>query len=65
MLADSPGLARNLRRRKTKFAILGEFEYITEVPEYSYLPAWYNKRARGIGGTESNKLTISSEENLL
>ena len=38
---------------------------MTDIPEYSSLPLWYNQRARGIGGTMDVPLSISSEENLL
>ena len=65
MLSDRNSIRRRLRRKYAKFAIVGRNEVITDIPEYSHLSPWYNQRARGIGGTESNRLTVSSEENLL
>ena len=36
-----------------------------QIPEYSNIKKKYDKRARGIGGTQNNPMTIGSEENLL
>ena len=65
MLADRQGVRDRLLRKNAKFAVVGKNEVITDIPEYSHLSAWYNQRARGIGGTDNIRLTVSSEENLL
>ena len=64
MISDKADLRRKLLNKKKKFAVLGEFEVIKDIPEYADLPLWYNKRARGLGGTEWKRLTVSAEENL-
>ena len=65
LLSDRPELIGRLRYRGAKFGVVGAAEMITEIPEYSHLPQWYNQRARGIGGTRKRPMTVSSEENLL
>merc|ERR1712203_319490 len=65
LLSDRPDIISRLAYRGAKFGIVGMYEMITEIPEYSHLPSWYNQRARGIGGTRQHTLTVSSEENLL
>ena len=49
MLADRADVRKEISKNDGKFAVLGEFERIREVPEYSYLPSHYDRRARGIG----------------
>ena len=49
MLADRADVRKEISENDGKFAVLGEFERIREVPEYSYLPSQYDRRARGIG----------------
>lgn len=65
MLADRRDIRSRLKRKHKKFGVVGGFEVITDIPEYSHLPSWYNQRARGIGGTENVRMTVSSEENLM
>ena len=65
MLADRADTRALMESYGKKFAILGENEVITQIPEYSYLPSRYDERARGLGGTTKVPLTVSCEENLL
>ena len=37
----------------------------TTIPEFRHLPSWWNKRARGLGGTLQIPISIGGEENLL
>ena len=38
---------------------------LTQIPEYSHLPDWWNRRSRGLGGTLDIPLSCGGEENLL
>ena len=38
---------------------------LTQIPEFSHLPDWWNKRARGLGGTLHIPVSCGGEENLL
>ena len=49
MLADRADVRQQVNKNGGQFGVLGEFEKIRQVPEYSYLPSHYDRRARGIG----------------
>ena len=49
MLADRADVRKQISKNSGKFGVLGEFEKIRQIPEYSYLPSHYDRRARGIG----------------
>ena len=49
MLADRADVRKQISKNSGKFGVLGEFERIRQIPEYSYLPSHYDRRARGIG----------------
>ena len=37
----------------------------TTIPEFSHLPAWWNTRARGLGGVLGRAVSCGGEENVL
>ena len=49
LLADRADVRKQVSKNGGQFGVLGEFEKIRQVPEYSYLPSHYDRRARGIG----------------
>ena len=52
MLADREDIRERLLKFGKKFAVLGEFESITETPEYKRIYKITNRsRIRGLGGT--------------
>ena len=38
---------------------------LTQIPEFSHLPDWWNQRARGLGGTLHIPVSCGGEENLM
>jgi hypothetical protein len=67
MLAKRPDLRRSLAERKVRIAVMGKTEMTTDLPEHRKLKPkdYWDKRARGLGGTPSNPMTSCAEENLL
>ena len=52
MLADREDVRKRLLKFGKKFAVLGEYESITETPEYKRIYKITNRsRIRGLGGT--------------
>jgi len=67
MLAKRPDLRKVMIENGSRLVVMAHDEYTTDVPEHSHLEpkAWYNVRARGLGGCETNPVCSCGEENLL
>ena len=48
-----------------RFAMMAQSEVTTDIPEYSDLSSYWNKRARGLGGTRNRPVSMGAEENAL
>jgi hypothetical protein len=67
MLAKRPDLRMALAEGKVRVAVMAKDEVTTDVPEHSKLTPkdYWDKRARGLGGTPYIPTTSCAEENLL
>ena len=66
MLAAVPEIHQELISRGGYFGIIGQNEQQTTLPEYAHLDsAYWDRRARGLGGGSDMKITSAAEENLL
>lgn len=45
--------------------VIGANEGVRSIPEHSWLPSWWDQRARGLGGTLFYPISTGAEENLL
>lgn len=57
LLADREDIRSWLYRRNGRAGVIGRNEGVTTIPEHSWLPAWWNQRARGLGGTLQNPIS--------
>lgn len=67
MLKNRPDILRELGKNKVRYAIMAVDERTLDVPEHADLtpPAFWNKRARGLGATKQRPTVSCGEENLL
>ncbi len=67
MIGHKPELVKALALSGSRFAIKGINEFTTDIPEYAWLTPkeFWDKRARGLGGSETDPLCSCGEENLL
>lgn len=67
MLANRPDVREAMVRGGSRLIVMGAGEFTTQVPEHSHLkPAEYwDARARGLGGSETDPVCSCGEENLL
>lgn len=72
MLAKSPQVREQMIRKQSRVMIIGEKEEVCDLPEYAHICnspeqiAFWNKRARGFGGSPEDDYSAScGEENLL
>lgn len=64
-LADRRDIRDWLYNRYGRAGVIAERERTTDIPEHSYLPNWWNQRARGLGATLDKPISTAGEENLL
>ena len=64
-LADRQDVRDSLYARYGRAGIIAERERTTDIPEHSYLPDWWNRRARGLGATLDKPISTGGEENIL
>ena len=64
-LADRKDIRDWLHDRYGRAGIIAERERTTDIPEHSYLPDWWNQRARGLGATLDKPISTGGEENIL
>ena len=65
LLADRPDVRKQLYKQGGRVGVIGVNEQTTDIPEHSYLPDWWNQRARGLGGMVGTPISTVGEENLL
>jgi hypothetical protein len=66
MLAPIPEVREELVKLDAYFAIMGEHQFQTTLPEYSHMDSdYWDQRARGLGGSRWDPVTSGAEENLL
>ncbi|KAK3707966.1 hypothetical protein QZH41_010718, partial [Actinostola sp. cb2023] len=65
LLADRKDIRSWLYRRNARAGVVGSREGVTTMPEHSWLPAWWNQRARGLGGTIHSPISTCGEENIM
>lgn len=72
MLAKSPQVREQMMRKQCRVMVIGEKEEVCDLPEYAHICnspeqiAFWNKRARGFGGSPEDDYSAScGEENLL
>lgn len=65
LFADSFAVRNSFFQRSGRTAVIGQNEGTTSIPEHSFLPAWWNDRARGLGATDHAPVSTGGEENLL
>ncbi len=75
VLANRDDLREALVKANVRIVVMAATEFTTDVPEHAHLKApknttlpakqYWDRRARGLGGTRSDPLTSCGEENLL
>ncbi|XP_033633756.1 uncharacterized protein LOC117295307 [Asterias rubens] len=65
MLADRKDVRDAMFDSYGRVGVIGYREKTLDIPEHSYLPSWWNDRARGLGGTASRPIATDGEENIL
>ena len=56
-LADRKDIRRMFFKNHGRAAVISIREQVTTIPEHSWLPSWWNQRARGLGGTMQNPIS--------
>ena len=73
MLGGRPDIPKSLREKRAELAIIAKGDYITQLPEFSYLSGridpngnqYDSFKVRGAGAIPTQPVTATSEENLL
>lgn len=66
MLAAVPEVHQELVSNGAYFGVIGKDERLTSIPEYAEMDsAYWDRRARGLGGSAGFPFTTAAEENLL
>ncbi|CAH1802796.1 unnamed protein product, partial [Owenia fusiformis] len=65
MLADRYDVRNAFYKSSGRVALIATSEGTTSIPEHSYLPNWWNQRARGLGATRARPVSSAGEENAL
>jgi len=67
MLAKRPDVRKAMVESGSRLIVMAHNEYTTDVPEHSHLTpkAWWDVRARGLGGSPTDPVCSCGEENLL
>jgi hypothetical protein len=67
MIGHRPDVLAAMAGRRTRFVVMATTEVTTDVPEHSDLvpPAYWDRRARGLGATDVRPAVSCGEENLL
>ncbi|PIK56731.1 hypothetical protein BSL78_06373 [Apostichopus japonicus] len=65
LLADRPDLRQAMYAKYGRVAIMATNEVTQNIPEHSFLPPFWNTRARGLGGTLQIPVSTGAEENVL
>jgi len=67
LLAHRPDVKRAMVSSGSRLLIIGHNEYTTDIPEHAWLEPkdYWDARARGLGGSETDPVCSCGEENLL
>jgi len=67
MLSKRPDIRKALIESGSRIVVLAYNEFTTDIPEYAHLKpkAYWDVRARGLGGSETDPICSCAEENLL
>lgn len=67
MLAKRPDLRAAMIANGSRIIVMGYAEFSTDIPEYAHMKPkdYWDARARGFGGSETNPVCSCGEENLL
>lgn len=67
MLAKRPDVRKAMIASKSRMVVMAHTEFTSDVPEHSRLKphAWWDARARGLGGSRSDPVCSCAEENVL
>lgn len=65
LLGDRRILRHYLYKYYGRIGIMATTEVTRSIPEHRFLPAWWDTRARGLGGTIAVPMSSGAEENLL
>ena len=73
MLAKRPDVFKALAATRSRMTVMAYNEYTTDVPEHAVLGThpdgrtsdWWDRRARGLGGSKTDPVASCGEENLL
>lgn len=72
MLAKRPDILKELARNGSRMTVMAYTEFTTDVPEHAGIPEqsgkskdWWDRRARGLGGSKTDPVASCAEENLL
>ena len=67
MLVKRPDVRKAMIDSGSRMIIMAYNEYTTQIPDYHWLKpkAFWDRRARGLGGSERDPVCCSAEENLL
>ena len=72
LVANRPDILKALADGGSRMTIMAHDEFTTDVPEHARIPKtsnksadWWDRRARGLGGSEKDPVASCGEENLL
>ncbi|MCG8586430.1 MAG: hypothetical protein MI757_17105 [Pirellulales bacterium] len=67
MLAKRPDVRKAMIKSGSRLIIMGHNEYTTDIPEHAHFKPknYWDARARGLGGSETDPVCSTGEENLL
>jgi len=65
LMSDREDIRTQMRNRNGRVAIMATNEVTTNIPEHAHLGAFWNTRARGLGGTPQIPVSTGAEENVL
>lgn len=64
-MSDRRDIREAMRNGNGRVAIMAHNEVTTHIPEHAFLGAFWNTRARGLGGTIAIPVSTGAEENVL
>lgn len=67
MLAERPDVRKAMIEHESRMAVMAHDEFTTDIPGHAHLKPkdWWDRRARGLGGSETDPVCSCGEENLL
>ncbi|MEQ8762808.1 MAG: hypothetical protein RL885_02695 [Planctomycetota bacterium] len=67
MLAHRPDVRKAMIEGGSRMVVMAHDEFTTDIPEYAHMKPkdYWDRRARGLGGSQTDPVCSSAEENLL